>query len=132
VTCSADSLRRRRWLANGLLAGVVVLCGLLVVYPPGRYGFYPVCPVREFLHIECPGCGATRALAALLRGRWAEAVRWNALFVMLLPFGLAGAAVSYWRAVRVGEFRWPRVPMGGMYATLGMAAVFMVVRNLHV
>ena len=85
---------------------------------------------KSILHIECPGCGATRALAALLRWRLVEAVRLNALFVLLLPFGLGGAAECYRRAMRAGEFRWPKVPVQAVYATLAAAAVFTVVRNV--
>ncbi len=121
---------QRWWLANALLAAGLLLCAMLYVWPPTRYGFYPACPVHEFLHIECPGCGATRALAALLHGQLMEALRLNALFVALLPFGLGVAAEGYWRAMRMGEFRLPRVPTRAMHATLAAAAVFMVVRNL--
>ena len=121
---------RRRWVANGLLGLWVVLCLMLVLYPPGRVGFYPVCPIHEYLHLECPGCGATRALAALLRGRVVEALRLNALFVVLLPFALAGGVECYRRAVRVGEFRWPAPPDAAVYAGLAAAVVFTVARNV--
>jgi hypothetical protein len=60
-----------------------------------------------------------------------EAMRLNALFVLLLPFGVGFAAVSYRRAIRAGEFRWPRVYAVGVYAGLAVAAVFTVARNLR-
>jgi Protein of unknown function (DUF2752) len=123
-------LSRRRWLANALLALGVLACAALYVWPPGRTGFYPACPIHEYLHIDCPGCGATRALAALLHGRLGEAMRLNALFVLMLPFGLAGGTECYRRAVRAGEFRWPVAPGAAVYAGLAVAAVFIVVRNV--
>jgi hypothetical protein len=123
-------LWRRRWLANGLLAGAILLLAVLTVYPPGRGAFYPACPIHRYLGIECPGCGATRALAALLHGRAGEALRLNALFVGLLPLALAGAVECYRRAVRVGEFRWPKVPDTAVYATLAVAVVFTLIRNV--
>jgi len=121
---------RRRWLAHGLLAGVLALCAMLVLYPPARVGFYPACPIREYLHIDCPGCGATRALAALLRGHLMDALRLNALFVVLLPFVLAGAIETYRRALRPGVFRWPQIPATAMYATVAATIIFTVARNL--
>jgi hypothetical protein len=121
---------RRRWLANSMLASGVLLCVMLYVWPPARYSFYPVCPFHTFLHVECPGCGATRALAALLRGHLVEALRLNAFFVVALPFGLAGAVECYRRAVRVGEFRWPVVPRAAMCAGVVAAVGFMVMRNV--
>jgi hypothetical protein len=122
--------RRRRAVAHALLAGGVLVCVALLVYPPGRVGFYPACPIYAWLGVECPGCGATRALAALLHGRLMEAMRLNALFVGLLPFAVGFAAVSYPRAVRRGGFRWPRVPMKAVYGMVGAAVVFTVIRNL--
>lgn len=126
----AAELSRRRWLAHAVLAAGLLMCAMLYAWPPTQSSFYPACPVHELLHIECPGCGATRALAALLRGRLVEAMRLNALFVLLLPVGLGGAAECYRRAVWEGEFRWPVMPARAMYATLVAAAVFTVVRNV--
>jgi hypothetical protein len=125
-----DAPLRRRWLANGLLACALLLCAALLLYPPARSSFYPECPIRQYLHFECPGCGATRALAALLHGRLMEALRLNALFVLLLPFALAGAIESYRGAIRPGRFRWPEPPAAALYATLAAAAVFTIARNV--
>jgi hypothetical protein len=36
---------------------------LLMVFAP-----LPICPTRNWLHIPCPGCGATRAIFMALRG----------------------------------------------------------------
>jgi hypothetical protein len=103
---------------------------VLLIWPPTRFGFYPACPIHQFLGIECPGCGATRALAALLRGHLMEALRLNALFVLLLPVALAGAVESYRRAMRPGVFRWPQPPAPALYAMLAAAALFTIVRNI--
>jgi hypothetical protein len=123
-------LRRRRLVVHLLLAVGVLGCALLLICPPTRFGFYPACPIHELLGIQCPGCGATRALAALLRGHLVEALRLNALFVLLLPATLAGALKSYRRAIRPGVFRWPQPPAPALYATLAAAALFTIVRNV--
>jgi hypothetical protein len=91
---------------------------------------YPKCPIHEYLRIDCPGCGATRALAALLHGHLLDAVRLNALFVLLLPFAIGVAFDCYRRAIRVGEFHWPAIPRPAIYAGLAVAATFMIARNL--
>jgi hypothetical protein len=126
---AAVELGQRRWMANALLVAAVLLCGALYVWPPTRSSFYPVCPIHEYLGINCPGCGAMRALAALLHGRLGEALRLNALFVLLLPLGLAGGAESYRRAIRAGEFRWPQPPAWMVYAALGASMAFAVLRS---
>jgi len=122
-------LARRRWLANGLLVAGLALCGARLAWPPERYALYPACPVWTYLHIECPGCGATRALAALLRGHMGEAIRLNPLFVLLLPFGLGFALESYRRALRADAFRWPEIPAAALYGILAAACVFTAARN---
>jgi Protein of unknown function (DUF2752) len=123
------NLTRRRSLANLLLAAAVLACAVLLLYPPAR-GFYPSCPIHTFLGIDCPGCGATRALAALLHGHVTEAIRLNALFVLLSPVALAGALKTYSRAVRPEAFRWPQPSAPALYATLAAAAIFTVARNV--
>ena len=125
-----DSFSRRRRNANTLLAAVLLGCALLLLCPPAWTRFYPACPIHLYFGFLCPGCGATRALAALLRGRVMEAMRLNALFVLLLPIALAGAIESYRRALRPERFRWPQPPAAALYATLAAAAVFTVARNL--
>jgi hypothetical protein len=132
---SADSpatqLSRRRRIAHALLAAALLLGAALLLYPPTRFSFYPACPIHQYLGLLCPGCGATRSLAALLRGRVMEAIHLNALFVLLLPIALFGAIESYRRALRPEKFRWPQPPAAALYATLAAAAIFTVARNLR-
>jgi hypothetical protein len=123
-------LRRRRILAHALLGASLLLCAALLLDPPSQTSLYPLCPIHRYLGILCPGCGATRALAALLRGHLAAAWRLNALFVLLLPAGVVGAVESYRRALRSETFCWPQPPPAALYATITAAAVFAVVRNL--
>lgn len=130
VAALSAGVCRRRILALFLLAAALLLCAALLVYPPTRFSFYPACPIHQFLGIDCPGCGATRALAALLRGHLAEAFRLNALFVLLLPAALAGSVESFRRAIRPGVFHWPQPPAPAVYATLAIAAIFTIARNV--
>jgi hypothetical protein len=84
--------------------------------------------------LYCAGCGATRAVYALLHGRLLDALHDNALFVAALPvllYVLATHAVAAWRANA-----WPRVYVqprrvlvGGL-GTFALAVAFMVLRNL--
>ena len=39
--------------------------------------FGGLCPFREILHIDCPGCGLTRATIALLKGNVMESLKLN-------------------------------------------------------
>jgi len=126
----AAKLARRRWIANSLLAAAILFCAILIAFPPGRFAFYPACPIHEYLHIDCPGCGATRALSALLHGHLADALRLNALFVLLLPLALAAAIECYRRAIHADDFHWPTIRPQALYATLAATAIFTIARNI--
>lgn len=103
---------------------------LLMRFPPARYSFYPRCPVSEYLHLLCPGCGATRALAALLHGHPKQALHFNALFVVVLPILTAYAALCGYRAWTADEFRWPEPPRWTLQTGLVLALLFTISRNL--
>lgn len=108
-----------------LLTAVAVL----LRFPPAQHSFYPLCPIRQYFGILCPGCGATRALAALLRGHVHEALRLNALFVLILPI-LGGYAVScYLKLIAHKPLRWPQPPPVAIYITLAAAMIFTIARN---
>jgi hypothetical protein len=52
-----------------------------------------ICPMLHGLGIPCPGCGATRACAAILRGDWHTWLQMHALApCFLLAVGLFAAA----------------------------------------
>jgi hypothetical protein len=124
---------RRRTLCRlaAFLSLVALVFFTLWRFPPELYSFYPVCPVHAYLHLECPGCGSTRAMAALLNGRLAEALRLNALFVVLvLPAAVLYLAAACHRLLRDAAFHWPVVPLAASWAAFACAAAFMVLRNL--
>jgi hypothetical protein len=110
------------WAAAGLLAALL----LLRRFPPDRYPFYPRCPIYAYLHLQCPGCGATRALAALLRGHIAAALHFNPLTTLLLPVALLYTAHHSWREPPAS----PRPSPCAIYILLAIAAIFTITRNL--
>jgi hypothetical protein len=117
--------------ANIVLAFFAGAAALLFQFPPEQYGFYPRCPIFRFTHWECPGCGSTRALAALLHGRIAEALHYNALFIFLAPLFLSYFVVTYCVAMRDNRLVWPSLPMPVLKSLLFFTIVFTVSRNLH-
>jgi hypothetical protein len=96
---------------------------LLLRFPPEQYGFYPECPVHHFFGILCPGCGTTRALAALLRGHIAEALRFNPLTTVLLP-------VSFGWAFFKRRGQWSALSPAALGSLLTAAVLFTLARNL--
>lgn len=69
----------------------LILIHLLVLCIFTVYVLLPIkCPVNYFLNTNCPTCGMTRSLFALLRGNFAESFVLNPMtvpFILLLLFG---------------------------------------------
>jgi hypothetical protein len=103
---------------------------LLLRFPPEQYSFYPRCPLHDLLGLQCPGCGATRALAAALHGHFAEALHFNALVTLLLPFAAAYGILCYSRLLQRKPLRWPQPPPAIVFTAVTLAAIFTVIRNL--
>ncbi len=80
-----------------LLFGVGLLVLLLYLFNPAETPFYPPCLIRLYTGLSCPGCGATRALHALLHLRLEEAWRLNPLWTGGAP---ALAVWGLWRVLR--------------------------------
>jgi hypothetical protein len=123
------SLNRRRWLANLVAIAIAAATWVLRVFPPARSRFYPRCPIFSWLHLYCPGCGGTRAVAALLHGRVSEAMHWNAMVVLFFPFAAVFLALTYWRAMKTTPFVWPTVPDSILKFSLVLIGIFTVARN---
>ncbi len=109
----------------------IILTSLLLLhYPPEQYHFYPQCPIHQYLHLDCPGCGTTRALAALLHGHLLEALRLNALTTLLLPIAIFYATRSYIHLLRNQTIHLPQPATLTLQLTCAITLVFTILRNL--
>jgi hypothetical protein len=115
----------------GAVAGAAILGAGAVVYffNPSTHGFYPICLFHELTGLDCPGCGGTRALYALLHGNFALALKDNALLVAVLAAAVArgmGFAVRRIRRQPAGQF----FPAKFLWLLLAAAVIFTGLRNL--
>ncbi len=113
------------------VAGLAVaVCAVLaLVDPEDRTLWTPRCPFRAATGLDCPGCGGTRALTALLRGDLLTAVSHNLLTVLLLPLLVWGW--FGWLRHRAGRrAARPDLPTPVAWTLAIGIPVFMLVRNL--
>lgn len=88
---------RRRKVALALALFGVAFAWWFYGHPPTTGTWYPPCLFHSLTGLNCPGCGATRAVYALLHGRIGEALHQNALAVIALPFLGFATLKELWR-----------------------------------
>jgi Protein of unknown function (DUF2752) len=108
---------------------IFAAAAVLYLFPPEIYHFYPQCPVFRYLHVYCPGCGATRALAALLHGQIRAALHYNALAVFLIAPALYCLVKTYVRILCGDSISWPQLSPATINMILFAAFLFAVIRN---
>lgn len=84
-----------------VLVGVAaVAAGVWFANPLTPGGIIPPCPTNTLLHINCPGCGLSRAIDSLIHGDIVGALHFNAVGIALIVLAVA-AYINY----LVGQWR---------------------------
>lgn len=114
-----------------IVLGVAVLGAgaVLFFFNPSSNAFYPICLFHQLTGLDCPGCGGTRSAYALLHGNLLQALKDNALFVLLLPvIAWRGAWLAWgkYSGKPVGQF----FPAKSLWVLLAATVIFTVLRNL--
>ena len=121
--------RVRRFPLGPVVALAAVGC--LVMSAPSAlaaHNLHWVCPFKALTGLDCPGCGMTRACAALAHGNLLGAADHNLFFVAYLPVLLFGWFV--WLRASIQGKPMPLPGKKVLYTTLVLALVFCVVRNI--
>lgn len=102
---SAGVHHRSTWLGAAALSAVGLALATSSGDVPADEGFV-LCPFRRCTGGYCPGCGATRAAGALLRGDVAGSIRLHPLVVVWF---VQFVAVAFWFALGPGGGRFARL-----------------------
>ncbi len=62
---------------------VILTLGWWVV--PSQIESIPLCPMKFFFHIDCPGCGLTRSFLSIARGHLLAAFSFNPAGLLIYP-----------------------------------------------
>lgn len=82
---------KRRNIQYGLCFSVLLLIGLVYYfYHPAHYQLFPRCIFKSVTGLNCPGCGAQRAIHELLHLNFKNAFAYNALLVFSIPYVVVG------------------------------------------
>jgi len=113
----------------GLGATVLGVGAMVFFFNPSTHGFFPTCMFHAATGLYCPGCGATRALYALLHGNIRMALKDNALFVLSLVALTVWGARFILRKLKNQPAKFSLSPKF-LWGFLVVAVVFAVLRNL--
>lgn len=82
---------------------ILIGLGYLILFDRMHIGL--PCVFYEVTGFKCPGCGITRALAALLHLDFATAWKENPFAYPIILYGAAIYGYSAWSYIRTGQYR---------------------------
>lgn len=76
---------------------LVIIAILYFIYNPEYHSFFPRCIFLHLTGYQCVGCGSQRAIHSLLHFDFASAFRYNALFVIFIPYMAMLFISEFWK-----------------------------------
>jgi len=119
-------------LVLAILFPIVIFFVYYAIYD--MTGDNALCSFKGVTGLECPGCGGQRSLYLLLHGDILQALRYNAFFIIALPF----LAYFYIMAVRVYILKQERCLKSFVFnswfgfSLLAFVILFFILRNIPV
>ncbi len=111
---------------------IAIFSYLIYIYfvPPTEGGVHIVCPTKQFLHLNCVGCGMTRFVYFIMKGDFMQALSYN----FFGPFLLLVLLVIYFYFLRWSFFdkQIPKIPTWLAWTFLVFVIVYSVLRNLPI
>jgi len=93
LTAHPDPWTFRALLAPSARRLAVAVIAASFVFPVGGLAV-DLCPLHAFTGLPCPGCGMSRAIAAISQGQWSTAAALNPFAFLAWPTFLALAALT--------------------------------------
>ena len=124
------STREERIMAAIGVVGILGLGAAAKFLDLASWGLLPECPFHKATGLDCPGCGLTRGVGALLEGDIVGAVQYNALIPLyLFVFGYFFVSI-FLIAVRGRGLTWAIFRPSLIYGSIVLALLYAVARNL--
>jgi Protein of unknown function (DUF2752) len=122
----------RYWVAILVLLALGGGAVMLYRFDPAQHGFYPVCLFHRVTGLQCPGCGAQRALYQLAHGHVLAALHFNPLLIVTLPFLVFTGARMV--VSEIAGKPMAAIPMRAFWLRLIIGAIiaFTILRNIPI
>ena len=114
---------------------IAIVCMALIIAfyywaDPSSAWWMPQCPFLRLTGLYCPGCGAQRALHALLLGDLAGAFRFNPFLLSIVPLLAALLTVRHLARGKMRQYINHYLPLRSIFFILAIAtAVWWLLRN---
>ncbi|HOO57432.1 MAG TPA: DUF2752 domain-containing protein [bacterium] len=93
---------RRKIIALAYIAVIVFVPAAFALIPTTTIEHGPtLCLFKLIFGIECPGCGMTRAVSAVMHGNIAAAIEYNPLVLPAFPLLVIVAAKTFLKQLRI-------------------------------
>jgi hypothetical protein len=124
-----SSTTERIFAGAAVIGGIV---GTIIIRQndPVTAGFFPQCPLHAMTGLNCPGCGMTRGVHALLNGDILSALHFNALLPFILFIGGYFLVSLFLVAVRGRGLSVKGLPPFAMWSFLIIGITFSILRNI--
>ena len=114
-------------VAVGVGIPAVIAAGVLLFIKAGSPPWF----IHAMTGLYCPGCGAGRAIDALMHLRILDALQYNLLFTLALPVGILFLLKWYISVVGGREImKRVRITDRGAWICLAVILSFLVLRNI--
>lgn len=111
---------------------LMAIIGLAIFYflaDPATSRWAPKCLFHTLTGLNCPGCGSQRFFHALLHGHLVEAIRYNALFIIAIPYLLLLTLTSFFPTRFPRLFRILYAPTS-IFILLAIIIIWTIFRNI--
>ena len=115
-----------------LAAAFIAAAALLYLYFTGEgEGAGIPCPIYQLTGLYCSGCGASRALRSILHFDFYQAIRYNAVLVLVLPFiavYFSAIAISFIKSGKDAVSG--KIPLWPIWIFVALAVTYGILRNI--
>ncbi|MBR3306005.1 MAG: DUF2752 domain-containing protein [Lachnospiraceae bacterium] len=125
-----DSEVKKRLTAELKLAAKFLCAGLIYALWFRITNIGIPCVFRLLTHLQCPGCGITRACVSILRLDFKSAFEYNPLSLTVVPLLALILLVREIRYIKKGKRYFNKVETAALAVMLPVTLIFAVYRNL--
>lgn len=119
------------WIIGVILFVLLLFVGITDVIAPEFFEqSSPSCFVRQHVGMYCTGCGATRAVLAVLRGHILQSLYYNVVVMYVIVFYGTYVIRGLIFLLTKGKYRYMKFHVAYVFVGLGFVVIQAIVKNV--